>query len=426
MPTAFAPSTHGNINGHIKELDGLRGIAIGLVLIHHFWPSTGYWTRFSDIAHLGWIGVDLFFVISGFLITGILLETVGKPDYYRNFYARRVLRIYPLYYLFLAFAFLIIPALQEGSYWQTDVLRQSGSPLWYVCYLGNIREALTGKVPAYFLAPLWSLAIEEQFYISFPLLAAAVSRRCLAVVLSTLVLFAPAFRIVTLWLSPENDNMQYVATFSRVDVIALGCLLAVWFRAARGVLHRKYTTLVLLVMLAVFVVTFLFSGLDRPRPFCRIAGYSLTGFTFAVVTLWVIQNRATRWTALLRFGPLCSMGTICYGIYLLHRPVETLLIVGLWTLGIDFDPGSLYLMLGKIGAAVLIAAASWVVVEKRFLRWKRFFASAYHPSTGADSAQTDDEAGVLVSNVAAAAYRLTSGETPRQKGLVNAGRVAGA
>jgi peptidoglycan/LPS O-acetylase OafA/YrhL len=274
------------------ELDGLRGIAIGLVMIHHFWPKTGYWARFADIADLGWSGVDLFFVISGFLITGILLETADRPHFYRNFYARRALRIFPLYYLFLAFAFLIIPFLQEGSYWQTDLVRRSGSPLWYVCYLGNVREALTGKVPAYFVAPLWSLAIEEQFYISFPLLVAAVSRRCLAVVILALVLFAPVFRLISLWLSPENENMHYVATFSRVDGIALGCLLALWFRSAHAVLPRKYTTLVLLLGFAVFVVAFMFSGFNRSLPFCRIVGYSLTSFTFSVITMWVIQNRA--------------------------------------------------------------------------------------------------------------------------------------
>jgi hypothetical protein len=77
---------------------------------------------------------------------------------------------------------------------------------------------------------------------------------------------------------------------------------------------------------------------------------------------------------------------------LLHRPVEILLKVGLWTIGIDFDPSSLYLMLGKMGAAILIAAASWAVVEKRFLRWKHLFASEYHPSTETNSARNDDGA----------------------------------
>src|SRR5262245_55356351 len=121
------------VRGHIRELDGLRGIAIALVMIHHFWPRSGPLTqaRWQEIAHLGWIGVDLFFVVSGFLITGILLDTRGEPNYYRNFYARRALRIFPLYYVFLTAAFVLIPPVQRGSYYQTAFLRESGSPLWY-------------------------------------------------------------------------------------------------------------------------------------------------------------------------------------------------------------------------------------------------------------------------------------------------------
>src|SRR5690606_14821333 len=85
--------------GHIAELDGLRGIAILLVIVHHFWPDTGPLLAAYDVVHLGWIGVDLFFVISGFLITGILLDTRGERGYFRNYLARRALRVFPLYYL---------------------------------------------------------------------------------------------------------------------------------------------------------------------------------------------------------------------------------------------------------------------------------------------------------------------------------------
>ena len=103
--------------GFIAELDGLRGIAILLVMVHRFWPRSDAGLA-ADVAGAGWIGVDLFFVISGFLITGILLETRGRPDYFRNFYVRRVLRIFPLYYLFVGtilVAFSSNPAFREHA-----------------------------------------------------------------------------------------------------------------------------------------------------------------------------------------------------------------------------------------------------------------------------------------------------------------------
>lgn len=381
MAMRLPSPTQNAINGYIKELDGLRGVAIVLVLIHHFWPSTGYWSRFEDVARLGWIGVDLFFVISGFLITGILLETAGKDGYYRNFYARRALRIFPLYYLFLAFVYTTIPFFQDGNYWQTSLVTGSGSPLWYICYLGNVREALLGKSPAYYLAPLWSLAIEEQFYLSFPLLVASLSRRGLATVLWMIVFFAPIFRFATIRLYPPNDLIQYVSTFSRADEIALGCLLAVWFRSSQEMLPRASATAFVLLMLAVLSVTFHFSWLDRALPFCRSAGYSLTGFAAFAVVLWVMQNRGSLATGVFRFRPLCFVGMICYGIYLLHRPAETCLSVVLWLFNIDCDPGSLYLLGAKFAAAVLLATASWYVVEKPFLRLKHLFTPKDRSST---------------------------------------------
>src|SRR5262245_29341716 len=96
------------VRGQIREFDGLRGIAIVLVMLHHFWPNSCFLAPFKSLVHLGWIGVDLFFVLSGFLITGILLDMRNKPHYYRNFYARRALRIFPLYYLIVGLSFLLI------------------------------------------------------------------------------------------------------------------------------------------------------------------------------------------------------------------------------------------------------------------------------------------------------------------------------
>ena len=151
-PRAIVP---GIGKGYIRELDGLRGIAILLVTMNHFWPPNGPLGRHAGVAHLGWIGVDLFFVISGFLISGILIDTLDSPNYYRNFYARRSLRIFPLYYLFITFLFVVIPLAQRGTYFHTAFIRESGSPAWYYLYLGNIRESVDRAYAGVFLgAPL--------------------------------------------------------------------------------------------------------------------------------------------------------------------------------------------------------------------------------------------------------------------------------
>jgi peptidoglycan/LPS O-acetylase OafA/YrhL len=358
------------VQGHIREIDGLRGIAIALVMVHHFWPGT----RWAELAHLGWIGVDLFFVISGFLITGILLDTREEPAYFRNFYARRALRIFPLYYLFLTAAFVIIPLAEAGPYLQTAFLRESGSPWWYYLYGGNLREAITGTEPAYILAPLWSLSIEEQFYITFPVVVFLLPPRTLRFLLLALIVVAPIFRTATALAWPMNERIQYLATISRMDVIALGGLIAVSHRMKDAWLPSRRTTARLFaVALVVLAVTFCLSGLNRMTLFCRTVGYSLVAGTFALMVLWAVQNRGAAATSLLRVAPLVRLGTICYGVYLLQRPAEVLFgrVVSRSQVPIDLD--SFAGMAGKCAAAILLATLSWFFFEKPILGFKRHF-----------------------------------------------------
>jgi len=372
--------------GFIREVDGLRGIAILFVMLHHFWPQGGPLGRAAEVAHLGWIGVDLFYVISGFLIAGILLDTRDEAGYYRNYLARRVLRVFPLYYLFVASAFLLIP-LAEGGWHHSQLVAQSGSPIWYLVYAGNLREAIVGHEPGYVLAPLWSLSIEEQFYLTFPFLVALLSRDRLRRVLWGLVVAAPLFRVVMTIAVPSNERIEYLATPARMDVLAVGCLLAIHYRTVRdgAATAPRWLGRALLALIAAMTVAYLLDGLDRNLTFGRTAGYSLVGATMLAFLWWTLEHRDGRATAFLRWRPLTQLGKICYGVYLLQRPAEVVLLQVLERAGIEADPRAIWLMLAKCAIAIAVATASWVCFEKPILRLKRRFASAAHPSHAATS-----------------------------------------
>ena len=368
-----------SVRGYIAELDGLRGIAILLVMLHHFWPTSGLLATYSSVGHLGWIGVDLFFVISGFFITGILLDTIEDRGYYRNFYARRSLRIFPLYYLFLIAIFVIPWLLPGGRHFEQVIRAQSGPAAWYFAYLGNFREAIVGKEPAYFLAPLWSLSIEEHFYLAFPFIVQKLSRERLKQLLWSLIFIAPVIRLVMMFVAPSNERIQYLATPCRVDVIAMGCLLALTLRQRTSTPNCDKVGRIALAMIAVCAAAFLLGGLDRTKSFCRVAGYSLVDVTFALIVLWAILGRGRTSVRWLRSRPLIGIGKMCYGTYLLQRPAEVVYLKIAHYVHLPAD-GSAMALAGKMVFAVAIAALSWHLFERQCLRLKKYFNSARHPS----------------------------------------------
>src|SRR5262245_57382334 len=164
------------LDGHIPALDGLRGVAILLVMLHHFTviqPAGAFEKWFERFAHLGMHGVDLFFVLSGFLITGILFDSKGEPHFLRNFYMRRSLRIFPLYYAVVVFSFLLVPIiLAHVAGLAGKLSRFQGASedwVWYVFYLSNFSIARVSAFRHGILDVTWSLAIEEQFYLVWAL-----------------------------------------------------------------------------------------------------------------------------------------------------------------------------------------------------------------------------------------------------------------
>ncbi len=354
--------------GFIAELDGLRGIAILMVMVHRFWPRTAHGTA-ADVAGAGWIGVDLFFVISGFLIAGILLDTRGEKGYFRNFYARRALRIFPLFYLFVGGVWLVLGRSPEFR-------EHAGSPLWYFLHLGNVPEGVFGLEVPYWLAPVWSLAIEEQFYWSFPLFVAALDRRRLAIGLVALIVIAPVIRLVTTLAFPDQERVQYLVTFCRLDTLAVGCLLAVIVRAVDLERWRDLIRWTCWMVLPVVIALGVASGLDRTSPFDRVLGYSMVAVGCASLLALVILARGQRATALLRLAPLRYFGKLCFGLYLLHRPADTIVTALARRANLDHD---LWLLPAKIAVALAFATLSWRLLEQPFLSLKDRFRSERHP-----------------------------------------------
>lgn len=370
--------------GFIRELDGLRGIAILLVMLHRFWPQTGSLARYSPIAELGWVGVDLFFVISGFLITGILVDTKSGPHYLRNYLARRALRIFPLYYVYAGVVLVAIPLSQGGPYFETPFIRAAGSPLWYLLYLGNYPEAL-GRDPPFLLGHLWSLAIEEQFYLTFPLIVLAASRKGLARGLVGAILLAPVLRFLALLAFPGQERVQYLATPCRMDAIATGALLAVLVR--EGLLRSLRPVVVrhcVVAAGAISAAAFALGGLTRTTPVASVLGYSIVAFTFGSVVLFTLMNRGARATALLRFRPLVYVGKICYATYLFHRPVNVIVDEAMAHFGAEELAVSFGAILIKIGLTIAIATVSWNVFEHPLLRLKRYFEPQRRPEAARD------------------------------------------
>ena len=364
--------------GFVAELDGLRGIAILIVMIHRFWPRTDA-SLAADLAGAGWIGVDLFFVISGFLITGILLDTKGEPTYFRNFYVRRVLRIFPLYYLFVG-AILVVFS------WNPAFREDAGSPLWYLFYLGNIPEGLLGNDVPYWLGPVWSLAIEEQFYLTFPWVVAYTSRKRLTHILIGILAFSPLVRLVTMLMDPAHERVQYLFTLCRLDTIAIGCLLAVFMKSVDVQRYRVQLRKLGFVVLGGALVLAMLTGLDRTTGFGRTLGYSYVAVGCASIVMLAMIARDQRSTAWLRNVQLRYFGKLCFGLYLLHRPADT--IVGALAMKAQLDPAALWLIPVKVVAALVLATISWRLIEQPILRLKSLFGGVRHPGHGVIAASS--------------------------------------
>ncbi|MGO8718500.1 MAG: acyltransferase family protein [Acidobacteriaceae bacterium] len=379
----------GPARSHVPALDGVRGLAILLVLVSHlmlFNNHTG--SRFGDslsaLRGLGWVGVDLFFVLSGFLITGILYDTLHDPHYFRSFYMRRFLRIFPLYYGFLFFLLIL-------GHWGPGLhFAWCGRQYVLLTYMQNtgIWFPVTDFHPGVWadLDHFWSLAVEEQFYLFWPLLVFLVrGRRRLIALALTLSGIALVLRIA-LYLDGASPLKIFMLTPCRMDTLLLGGCVALVVRGDGGWIPRRWMIpLALSSAVAIAAYTLRHLGGDmRDFFFGATFGYSVIALGCIGVLVAALEPESAA-HRIFRWSFLRILGKYSYGIYVLHifvaRLFGTLIIRLLGTsLRICLTPylhsralAVLVEFCANATAVFLAAYISYNLYEVHFLRLKRYF-----------------------------------------------------
>jgi peptidoglycan/LPS O-acetylase OafA/YrhL len=373
----------------VPALDGLRGIAVLLVLMNNLYPGDPQ--PFADriayiVSNTGWTGVDLFFVLSGYLITGILLDTRTDPAYFRTFYARRFLRIFPLYYGFL-FAWIAVVAL---SHWFEPAAARSflSNQGWYWSYLANFKIARFGWGLGLEPGGFWSLAVEEQFYLLWPLVVLWAPPRRLAVICAVMIVTALLFRIGWRLHDPSKQAhlFLYVITPARMDALAAGALVATAFELGLADRLRRAAPVVagatLLLLGALFVWR---KGLLASDVVVQTAGYSLlAACAAAFVVLAATATAGSRADRVLGHRWLRFFGVYSYGIYVLQAPIRPLLWKKPWIMSppqiAGHEAPAAFAILVLLSAlATAAAVVSWHLFEQPILRLKSHFPYGGRP-----------------------------------------------
>ncbi|HYS57221.1 MAG TPA: acyltransferase [Burkholderiales bacterium] len=373
-----APAHPVSPPARLPTLDGLRAIAILLVVPHNL----NLMVTFGGVAHLflavlyrGWIGVQLFFVLSGFLITGILLDARNAPDYYRSFFVRRVLRIFPLYYATLLVLFVLLPAL---GLLPSSFKRDTMVELSHWAYFSNWYGAFHPGEAA--VSHFWSLAVEEQFYLLWPFViyrrsAEWVMRLCFAIAAAALSLR------VAMLLTGTPGIYTFLAT--RMDALALGGATAAAFRvpsAASWTLnHRRF--LLGASLLSLVAGAAISRGYYFTDPMTLSVGLTFLAVAFALL---VAAGAAADhlgpagWLGVLRWTFLRRVAKYSYAMYVLSVPLHFLVGKPLLS-ALGLDPGNsvvvgfTYIIVGT-ALSFLAAAASFHLLEVHFLNLKDRFA----------------------------------------------------
>jgi peptidoglycan/LPS O-acetylase OafA/YrhL len=359
-----------NNKKYYPALDGLRGIAITFVVLYHNF-------NFTDRFFFGWLGVDLFFVLSGFLITTILLDSLDNPYYFRNFYARRALRIFPLYYLVLLIFFVAFPLLKLFPQRMEYFINHQ---LWFWFYLQNWLVSFYTPPPgSNMLVHFWSLAVEEQFYLIWPFVIFLIRKtKALLVFMIVFLILVVSIRGVAYSYHIQNLNYAALYTFTRIDGICIGAIVAILRKINAQYLKKNIGVIVIILA----CLNFLFYFLNEPYgvlPYLALCGYT----TFAILIGFLVNeiagntgNKILR--QILEIRPLLFLGKISYGLYVFHWPVYALLAEPLFIVLKQSLKISDILCLTFAAAittilSIILSIVSYYTFEVKFLKLKTRF-----------------------------------------------------
>ena len=367
-------------SGRIPELDGLRGIAIGLVLIQHYFVvhtsvrAGGLAARLQSPLRLAWTGVDLFFVLSGFLIGGILLDARRSTNYFQVFYRRRFFRIIPLYACCVATTFIAsrFASIAYSNEWSWLF---AGRLPWlpYCLFVQNFWMAHHNAIGVFPLAVTWSLAVEEQFYLSLPLLVRLLNTRLLVRTLAAGIIMAPILRMLLYQLWPLHTYAWYMLMPCRADALLFGVLAAIIIRDERwsSIIVRRGWALkfIVLPVLLSGIVVLNHKAAGIGDYLMLSVGYTWIATFYTCIILCVYIWRDGLIAAAIRLSPLRWLGAIAYGAYLVHEAV----------LGVSYGLFSslpprasnlpqLGITLAALCLTLVICKLSWELFEKPLVR----------------------------------------------------------